>query len=266
MDIFQRKGRDGISRSSSTKPKIALGRPERGDQRPSEVLLANSVTPRCFSWSACCGKAKLRRPAGIGNCPDRPAGNEEGGGRRLAGVIERGTDHGRWVGGRGRAAPRQFFAAGSGVGRTDGQLLECFAAVARRGEPAAETALETILAPRAAVLAVCRQVLGDGHVAEDAFQATFLVLVRLAGSPRIREAGTLGGWLQGVAYRTALKARRGAARRQARELRGRAGVPGRPGGRRREGGRTGRGPARRGRPAAARYRSPRCRPMSYRMA
>ncbi len=116
---------------------------------------------------------------------------------------------------------RQLFAAGSGVGLDDGQLLERFAAAARRGErDAAEAAFETILARHGAtVLSVCRQVLGDGHEADDAFQATFLVLVRRAGSLSVRQGGTLGGWLHGVAYRTALKARRGAARRRTREQR-----------------------------------------------
>jgi RNA polymerase sigma-70 factor (ECF subfamily) len=108
---------------------------------------------------------------------------------------------------------RQLFAAGSGVGLDDAQLLERFATAARRGEhEPAGAAFETIVARHGAtVLSVCRQVLGDGHAAEDAFQATFLVLVRRAGSLRLREGGALGGWLYGVAYRTALKARRAAA-------------------------------------------------------
>ncbi len=118
---------------------------------------------------------------------------------------------------------RQLFGAGSGVGLSDGQLLERFASASRRGVGAAndaEAAFETILARHGStVLAVCRHVLGDDHAAEDAFQATFLVLVRRAASMRVRENGSLGAWLHGVAYRTALKARKGAFRRRARENR-----------------------------------------------
>jgi RNA polymerase sigma factor (sigma-70 family) len=62
-----------------------------------------------------------------------------------------------------------------------------------------------------AVLQVCRGVLQDAHEAEDAFQATFMVLVRKARL--IQDPDSLGGWLRGVAYRTALRVRCRTARR-----------------------------------------------------
>ena len=52
------------------------------------------------------------------------------------------------------------------------------------------------------VLGVCRRILGDPHAAEDAFQATFLLLVRKAGS--VRKRGSVGPWLYAVARRVAL--------------------------------------------------------------
>jgi RNA polymerase sigma factor (sigma-70 family) len=95
-------------------------------------------------------------------------------------------------------------------GLTDGQLLACF--IDRRDEAAFE-ALVRRHGPM--VLGVCRRVLGTIHDAEDAFQATFLVLARKAASLRSREL--VGNWLYGTAYRTALEARAVLARRRARE-------------------------------------------------
>jgi polysaccharide biosynthesis/export protein len=120
---------------------------------------------------------------------------------------------------------RQLFDAGSGVGLTDRELLGRLAprgkdTVAPVDSSAVEAAFETLLARHGTmVLSVCRQILGDVHAADDAFQATFLVLIRRSGSLGSREYNTLGPWLYGVAYRTAIQARRLKARRRARERR-----------------------------------------------
>src|SRR5262245_39016707 len=88
-----------------------------------------------------------------------------------------------------------LFCAGSATGMTDRQLLEEF--LARQG-PGAEAAFGAIVATHGPMVwNVCRGVLSEYHAAEDAFQATFLLLVRKASSIRRRE--TLGPWLHGVA-------------------------------------------------------------------
>jgi RNA polymerase sigma factor (sigma-70 family) len=104
----------------------------------------------------------------------------------------------------------KFQQAGGGL--SDGQLLarfvaardeESFAALLRRHGPM--------------VLGVCRRVLRDLHDAEDAFQATFLILARKASGVARRES--VGCWLYAVAYNTALEAANANARRRARERR-----------------------------------------------
>jgi DNA-directed RNA polymerase specialized sigma24 family protein len=95
-------------------------------------------------------------------------------------------------------------------GMTDGRLLqqflkrhdgEAFAELVRRHGPM--------------VLSVCERILRSAHDAEDAFQATFLVLARKAAS--VVSGEMVGSWLYGVAQRTALKARTAAARRRRAE-------------------------------------------------
>ena len=88
----------------------------------------------------------------------------------------------------------------------DAELLERFR---RTTDPAAFEAIVRRHGDR--VLAACHKVLSDPADVEDAFQATFVVLLREARSVRKRES--LGGWLYGVAHRTALQARRRATRR-----------------------------------------------------
>ena len=109
-----------------------------------------------------------------------------------------------------------LFDTGTASGLSDRQLLERFAS---RRDASAEAAFEVlVLRHGPMVLRVCRNVLGDATDAQDAFQATFLVLVRRSGS--IRRLESLGSWLYGVACRVAARARVEAARRRAAERRG----------------------------------------------
>ena len=102
-----------------------------------------------------------------------------------------------------------LFEAVTFVGLSDGQLLERFIA---RPEGAFVGAL--VLRHGAMVWGVCRRVVRDRHAAENAFQATFVVLARTAASVMPREK--LGNVLYGVAYQIAMKARAMSARRQMR--------------------------------------------------
>jgi len=105
---------------------------------------------------------------------------------------------------------RDLFHDGSAVGLGDGTLL------ARYATDRDEAAFEALVARHGPmVLATCRAVLRDEHDVEDAFQATFLVLVKKARSVHAGEA--LGGWLHRVAYRAAVQASADARRRRRRE-------------------------------------------------
>ena len=105
---------------------------------------------------------------------------------------------------------QQLLAARRADEECDGQLLERFI------EQQEEQAFTTLVQRHGPlVLRLCRRLLGHTQDAEDAFQATFLVLVRKARG--LDRCGSLAGWLYGVAYRIAVRARARAARRRASE-------------------------------------------------
>jgi len=113
------------------------------------------------------------------------------------------------------AALRQLnrlFAKGVDAGLSDAQLLERFLS---QGDAGAFESLVGRHGPM--VLSVCRGILREPHDAEDAFQATFLVLVKKGGTIRGRDA--LAGWLHKVAHRVAIQANTAAARRRTLERR-----------------------------------------------
>jgi RNA polymerase sigma factor (sigma-70 family) len=108
---------------------------------------------------------------------------------------------------------RVLFGMGTLTGLTDGQLLERFAT---HGDEAGESAFAALMDRHGPmVLRVCGGLLRDPNDAEDAFQATFLVLARKARSLRVRD--TLGPWLYGVAHRVATRALSDRARRHRHE-------------------------------------------------
>ncbi|MHB1558503.1 MAG: RNA polymerase sigma factor [Isosphaeraceae bacterium] len=108
---------------------------------------------------------------------------------------------------------QRVFGRGTVSGLSEGQLLAQF--VGERDEVAFE-AIVSRHGPM--VLGICRRLLNDPHDVEDAFQATFLVLVRRAGE--LRDRDLLASWLYGVALRVATRCRRDRGRRRAREAGG----------------------------------------------
>ncbi|HEY2157852.1 MAG TPA: sigma factor, partial [Isosphaeraceae bacterium] len=135
-------------------------------------------------------------------------------------MIRRGGGHDPMAGDATPTALRHvesLFRDGTAAGLGDGQLLARFAD--DPGGPAAEVAFAALVERHGAmVLRVCRQVLGDEHEAQDASQATFLVLARRARSIARRES--VASWLHGVAVRVSGRARVSIMRRRAREKRG----------------------------------------------
>lgn len=105
---------------------------------------------------------------------------------------------------------RRVVLARQSAARSDGELLGAFVT-----DRDADAFAELVRRHGTMVLGVCRRVTGDRATADDAFQASFLVLARRASSVRPREQ--VGNFLYGVAYRTALKARMVLARRRSRE-------------------------------------------------
>lgn len=97
-----------------------------------------------------------------------------------------------------------------GAGLTDGDLLGCFV---RQRDEAAFAALVQRHGPM--VWGVCRRMLSNHHDAEDAFQATFLVMVRKAAS--LASPDLLANWLYGVACNVAYKAKAANVKRHAKE-------------------------------------------------
>jgi RNA polymerase sigma factor (sigma-70 family) len=120
------------------------------------------------------------------------------------------------IGGTAQQLLKTLFDAGTAAGHSDRALLERFASSRDAGAEVAFGAIVERHGPM--VLRVCRDILRDPHDADDAFQATFVVLARRAASIRRRES--VGPWLYGVALRVAARARAARARRRDIERRG----------------------------------------------
>lgn len=111
-----------------------------------------------------------------------------------------------------------LFRAGTLSNKSDSELLEQFISASSERDESAELAFSVLLERHGAmVLRVCRGVLGNEHQAEDAFQATFLVLAGRARS--IRRQVSVASWLYGVALRVSRTERSRAARRERHERR-----------------------------------------------
>src|SRR5579883_712327 len=150
--------------------------------------------PACLPCSTSSSPTKMDAPRGR-----RPLyrDSERASGRRGGSSMRGGTSP-EVV--RGLRTLYQFGVAGAAG---DEQLLERF--LSRRDEAAEAAFAELVQRHGPMVLGVCRRILGDAHEAEDAFQATFLVLARKAASVGRREK--VASWLYGVAVRTAREAR-----------------------------------------------------------
>jgi RNA polymerase sigma factor (sigma-70 family) len=111
---------------------------------------------------------------------------------------------------RSKLIQQLHLSLASDQGLTDGELLDCFLNGQQEG------AFEAIVRRHGRmVLGVCQRILRNSHDADDAFQATFLVLVRKGHVLLTRQ--TIGDWLHGVAVHTALKARTAGLKRRIKE-------------------------------------------------
>jgi RNA polymerase sigma factor (sigma-70 family) len=108
-----------------------------------------------------------------------------------------------------------LFGVGTQTGLSDGELLERFIS---RDEGASQFAFAALVERHGPmVLRVCSRLLADVHETQDAFQATFLILLRKAEA--LKDRGSVGPWLFGVARRVAARSRTAAARRAHHERR-----------------------------------------------